>query len=81
MGRLYIIGLAILLVAILANMLAGKLNIMSWYDYLGNIAKQGTGAITGMSFFDGLWLFLVYPFALGAGYFLGDKLYQLIFGS
>ncbi len=80
MIRLYIIGLVILITAILANALAGKLNIMSWYDYLGNMADQGLSAWNGMSLIDGIWLFIIYPLFLGLGYLLGDKLHQLIFG-
>ena len=79
MLRLYIIGLSILIIAILANIIAQRLHIMSWYDYLGNISKQGAGALWGMSLIDGLWLFLIYPLFLGLGYLLGDKLYSSIF--
>ncbi len=79
MLRIYIIGLSILLIAIIANIIAGRLNIMTWYDYIGNISKQGVGAVNGMSIVDALWLFIFYPLFLGLGYYLGHKLYTAIF--
>jgi len=79
MLKLYIIGLAILVTAILANFLASKLGLLSWYDFLNLLADRGSEGLKTVRLFDYLWLFILYPLALGLGYWLGIKLFQLIF--
>lgn len=79
MLKLYIIGLSILLVAIIANFIAAKLGLMSWYDFLNLLTAKGTATFKEVRFFDYLWLFIIYPMALGSGYGIGHKLFQLIF--
>ncbi|GGI56953.1 DUF7672 family protein [Winogradskyella haliclonae] len=78
MLRFYTIGLLILIVAILANVIAMKLNILTWYDYMSFLTKTNTSDIT-VKFIDYIWLFLVYPLTLGFGYRIGDYIYKLIF--
>lgn len=79
MHKLYIIGLTILLVAILANFIAAKLGLMSWYDFLNLLTANGTATFKEVRFFDYLWLFIIYPLTLGSGYWIGHKLFQIIF--
>lgn len=53
----YIAGLVILFLAIVANGIATKLKITTWYDLLTKKQKP-----TSMSI---LWLYIVYPLILG----------------
>ncbi|MBX9782409.1 MAG: hypothetical protein K2X48_03850 [Chitinophagaceae bacterium] len=77
MLKIYIIGIAILLIAIVANVLAGILGLMSWYDAVTSLQKQGWAALKEWRLMDYIWLFAVYPFILGLGYVAGNWLYQL----
>ena len=77
MIRLYIIGLAILIIAILANGLILKLGMTSWYDFISLLTKNGSKAFSELSLIDYLWLFIGYPLILGFGYWLGEKIYAL----
>ena len=79
MIKLYCIGLCILIIAIAANALIGKLGVMSWYDLLNGLGEKGMPIFKSLSIFDYLWLFIIYPLVLGAGYKMGEKLYELIF--
>ena len=69
MVRIYIIGISILIVAIIANFCAKIVGISTWYDFLNSFINP---AISNFKFIDYLWLFLIYPFILGLGYFLGE---------
>jgi hypothetical protein len=77
--KLYIIGLAILITAILANILASKLGLLSWYDFLNLISDKGGDGFKEVRFLDYIWLLLLYPLALGLGYWFGIKIFQAIF--
>ena len=79
MIRLYIIGLAILVIAIIANAIIVKLEIKSWYDFIELLTQNNSSAFKMLSLIDYIWLFIGYPIALGIGYWIGDKIYQLIF--
>ncbi|NNC45586.1 MAG: hypothetical protein HKN99_06870 [Winogradskyella sp.] len=79
MLRLYIIGIAILVIAIIANALIIKLGIKSWYDFLQLLGSDGLSTLNRMTALDYIWLFIGYPLVLGLGYYLGDKLYALLF--
>ena len=78
MIRIYFIGLFILITAIVANILAVKLQLKSWYDLLNGLAnsKSYWELIT---FKDSLWLFLVYPLALGLGAVFANFIYLKLF--
>ena len=80
MIRIYFIGLFILITAIVANILAVKLQLKSWYDLLNGLAnsKSYWELIT---FKDSLWLFLVYPLALGLGAVFANFIYLKLFPS
>lgn len=79
MIRLYIIGLFILIVAIIANGLVIKIGLKSWYDLFSLLDEFGTSAFNQLSIFDYLWLFIGYPLILSLGYISGDAVYKLIF--
>ena len=80
MIRIYFIGLFILITAILANILAVKLQLKSWYDLINGLAnsKSYWELIT---FKDSLWLFLVYPLVLGLGAVFANFIYLKLFPS
>jgi len=77
--RLYVIGFAILLIAILANTIIVKLKVKSWYDFIGLLTLNNSSAFKMLSIIDYIWLFIGYPLALGIGYWIGDKIYHLTF--
>lgn len=78
MLRIYIIGLAILITAIVANGIVVKLGIKSWYDFIELLMSDGTQALKLLRILDYLWLFIGYPFVLGFGYWIGEKLYTFM---
>lgn len=77
MVRLYIIGITILIVAILANALITKLGILSWYEFLSKLNEKGVNYLQEVSILDYLWLFIAYPLVLSFGYWLGDKIHSV----
>ena len=40
MVRIYFLGIFILLIAILANLMASKLELLSWYDFLKGLTNS-----------------------------------------
>ena len=74
MIKYYFIGVIILISAILANIIAAKIGLKTWYDFLNTI---NNGSL--LSTFDYIWLFALYPFTLGLsvkfGLILWDKLF------
>ncbi|SFO00302.1 hypothetical protein SAMN04487989_10910 [Bizionia echini] len=79
MTRIYIIGLAILIIAIIANGMILKIGIKSWYGFIEMLGQNGFSAFKSLTLLDWVWLFIGYPFILGCGYIIGDKLYSWIF--
>ena len=76
--RLYIIGILILLGAILANIIATKLNLKSWYDlFLG--VSENSNYWSQIRIIDFLWLILIYPLSLGFSAYIGNTIYQKLF--
>lgn len=78
MFKLYIVGICILIVAILANAIVVKIGLKSWYDFFQLINEFGKQAFTRLTILDYLWLLVGYPLVLGIGYHLGLKLHALI---
>jgi hypothetical protein len=74
--KIYIIGLAILSIAIILNGMAAKIGVLSWYDYLKLIMDKKSG--TPIRWLDYAWLYIIYPFLLGVAYKLGEVLYTWI---
>ena len=79
MVKLYIIGISILLVVIIANAVAIKIGLKSWYDFIQLLSDIGLSAFRELNLWDYFWLFLGYPLTLGLGYLLGAKLYAIFF--
>ena len=78
MARLYIIGILILLGAILANIIATKFNLKSWYDlFLG--VSENSNYWSQIRIIDGIWLILIYPLSLGFSAYIGNLIYQKLF--
>ena len=76
--RLYVIGILILLGAILANIIASKLNLKSWYDiFLG--VSESSNYLSQIRIIDGIWLILIYPLSLGFSAYIGNTIYQKLF--
>lgn len=62
-------GLGILGVALILNIFATKFGIKTWYGFVAEPSNTNLISI--------VWLFLVYPFALGAtAYLIGKFLYK-----
>lgn len=68
--KIFLLGLIILISAIALNFIVSKLGITGWYEFLLNYGKQD------ISILSYLWLFLVYPLALGLTAYLS---YRLLF--
>ena len=77
MLRLYIIGISILIMAIIANALAIGLGFKTWYGFLNQLSDDGLAGFKYLSALDYIWLFILYPLSLGAACWLGDKIYKL----
>ena len=77
MLRFYIIGLFILLIAIFANVIIGKIGLSTWYDFGPDFFKKGFKAMKEVGFYSCIWLFILYPLVLSLGYLIGDKIYHL----
>ena len=76
--RLYIIGILILLGAILANLIATKLNLKSWYDlFLG--VRENSDYWNQIRIIDCIWLIFFYPLSLGFSAYIGNMIYQKLF--
>ncbi|RPG56680.1 MAG: hypothetical protein CBD95_004400 [Flavobacteriales bacterium TMED235] len=73
MIKFYFIGLTVLSVAILANIIAAKLSLKTWYDFLNSI---GNSSLTLMDY---LWLFGIYPLILGLIAKLGIIVWEKLF--
>ena len=77
MLRIYIIGVCILMIAIIANVIIGKAGLSTWYDFGPQFFKRGFVVVKEVGFFSTLWLFFLYPLVLAFGYILGDFIYKL----
>jgi len=78
MIKLYIDGVCILLVAILANLLASKLHLQSWYGFLTEWSEKGGSVWGRLLFRDWLWLFFAYPVMLGLSVPLGRFVVKML---
>ena len=76
MLRIYIIGVCILMIAIIANVIIGKVGLSTWYDFGPQFFKRGFVVVKEVGFFSTLWLFFLYPLVLALGYILGDFIYK-----
>ncbi|MGV6831170.1 MAG: DUF7672 family protein [bacterium] len=76
MLKVYVIGLFILLIAILANVLGIQIGLLTWYDFIKLIAEFKSSAFEQVGLKDSIWLLAIYPFILGLGYKIGHKFYN-----
>ena len=77
MLRIYVIGLSILLIAIIANVVVDKIGLSTWYDFGPQFFKRGFSAMQEVGLLSCIWLFILYPLVLGFAYIIGDKLFNL----
>ena len=77
MFRIYIIGVCILLIAIIVNVIVGKIGLSTWYDFGPQFFKRGLIVLKEVGVLSSVWLFILYPLVLALGYILGDKIYNL----
>ena len=59
MLRIYIIGLCILLIAIIFNVVVGKLGISTWYDFGPQFFKRGLIVMKEVGVLSSVWLFIL----------------------
>jgi hypothetical protein len=76
--KLLIIGWIVLIAAILANGLAAKLGLKSWYDFITLLSQHGGKAFSMLHLTDYVWLFVLYPMILACAAFLAFKLFKAI---
>lgn len=63
--KIFLIGAGVLIGAIMLNLVADKLGLTSWYQFLQKPA--------GTSWQSYIWLFVIYPLGLGAlAYYLNQ---------
>lgn len=73
--KILLIGWIILIGAIILNGLAGLLGLATWYNFLAKIAQQGwLPALRQTPIISHLFLFVIYPLALGGLAWLGLRL-------
>lgn len=73
----YLIGLAILIVAIIANYLAAKLGVSTWYSFLNEITEQGLKETISTKWPHLFFLIIIYPAILGAtAYYFFKLIYK-----
>lgn len=59
-------GIVLLVGAIGINLLAQWFHLLTWYDFTTHVMQAGAmQAITSLSIANGIFLFVLYPFALG----------------
>lgn len=66
---IFILGVAILLGAIILNVLASFAGLLSWFEFLKNPQKANL-----ISY---LWLFVIYPLGLGLIAYFAFKLFNI----
>lgn len=76
--RLYLVGLFVLFGAIVANVIAAKLHLKSWYDLLIGLSETPS-YWSQLGVKNLIWLLIIYPFLLGLSAFLGNLISQKFF--
>ncbi|PIS04551.1 MAG: hypothetical protein COT81_05905 [Candidatus Buchananbacteria bacterium CG10_big_fil_rev_8_21_14_0_10_42_9] len=66
---IFILGLAILVGAIILNIIASYLGLLSWFEFLKNPQKAGVASY--------VWLFIIYPLGLGLIAYLAYRILNL----
>lgn len=68
---IYCTGFAVLITAILANVVANMFGLATWYDVLN-------GSDFALNILDIVWLMVLYPFILGLGAVGFDKIWSMV---
>ncbi len=69
--NIFLAGWIILIVAIVMNIIAMQLGIITWYPFLNDVSKMGfVKAFGETSLISKLFLFVIYPLGLGLSAFL-----------
>ncbi|PIS04546.1 MAG: hypothetical protein COT81_05880 [Candidatus Buchananbacteria bacterium CG10_big_fil_rev_8_21_14_0_10_42_9] len=66
---IFLLGVAILIGAIILNVLASYSGLLSWFEFLKNPQKAGVASY--------VWLFIIYPLGLGLIAYFAYKLLNL----
>ena len=77
MFRIYLIGISILIIAIIVNLIASKIGLLTWYDFGPEFFKRGIIVLQEIGFINTFWLFILYPVVLALGYLIGNTIYNL----
>ena len=77
--KFLVTGYCILFTAILANIIADFLHILTWYHFLEKIINIGfKKTINSINIINAIWLFIIYPIVLSLGYLIGKTLYIIM---
>lgn len=69
--KILVAGFVILIVAILANIVALKAGVSTWYPFLNEVSKMGFAkAFVETSLVSKIFLFIIYPLLLGLSAFI-----------
>lgn len=69
--KILLAGFAILIVAVLANIVALKAGVSTWYPFLNDVLKMGFArAFVETSLISKIFLFVIYPLLLGLSAFI-----------
>jgi hypothetical protein len=69
--KIYLAGLAVLIAAILLNLLANAIGVATWYSFLIQASGQGfSTAAQDLNALEILFLVVIYPLCLGAAAYL-----------
>lgn len=69
LALIFLLGTLILLVAILVNIFASKLGILTWYEFLKDTHTLDLSTLKGIV--SAVFMFILYPFLLGGVAYLG----------
>ena len=78
MLKIYFSGLCILVIAIISNVFAKKIGLLTWYDFGPFFFKNVLNSLKNISVLNILWLFFIYPSILSIAYNIGNKIYDAI---
>lgn len=69
--NIFFAGWVVLIVAIVLNIIALKIGIVTWYPFLTDVSKMGfIKSFIELSIMSKIFLFVLYPLALGFSAFL-----------
>lgn len=66
---IFLVGIIILVGAIILNVFASRVGLLSWFEFLKNPEKA-----KALSY---IWLFVIYPFGLGVIAYFATKLLHI----